>query len=303
MNLPTYDQFISPLLMVLQEAPEGLRAREAQDQVAARVGLTPEHREQELPTGKSRFRNRISWAHDRLKRGRFCASPRRGQWMLTEAGKRLAAEHPKGLPDPLVRSIANADKGSTVPKPTDPETPPLPLDPVDLRSPEERIDDALIELNVSVAHELLEAITQSSPEFFERMVLDLLLGLGYGTQRDDLQHTGRGGDGGIDGIISLDPLGLEKVYVQAKRWTSGTVGRPEIQGFFGALAGRRAAKGVFITTSSFTRDASEYAAQVSDSIVLIDGDRLTALMIENGIGVSVQRSIRLVRVDSDYFED
>lgn len=125
--------------------------------------------------------------------------------------------------------------------------------------------------------------------------------LGYGLDRSSLQQVGKSGDGGIDGIISLDRLGLEKVYVQAKRW-QGNVGRPEIQSFFGALAGHRASKGVFITSSAFTKDARAYAAQVSDSLVLVDGHRLATLMIEHGVGVS-HRTIRIARVDSDYFEE
>ena len=124
----------------------------------------------------------------------------------------------------------------------------------------------------------------------------------YGASRSDLEATPLTGDGGIDGIITLDRLGLEKVYVQAKRWAKGGVGRPEIQKFFGALAGRRANRGVFITTSTFTGEAKEYARQVSDSIVLVDGKELAALMIEYGVGVSVQRTIKIARLDSDYFE-
>lgn len=157
------------------------------------------------------------------------------------------------------------------------------------------------ELNDSGASELLDLIGNASPSFFEHLVLDFLHALGYGTSRADLSKVGGSGDGGIDGIISLDRLGLEKVYVQAKRWPNN-VGRPEIQGFFGALAGRHAMKGVFITTSSFSREARDYAQQVSDSIVLPDGSRLARLMIEHGVGVT-HRPLKIAQVDSDYFED
>lgn len=145
-------------------------------------------------------------------------------------------------------------------------------------------------------------ISQSSPAFFEQLVLDLLVAMGYGASRKSLQHTGRSGDGGIDGIISLDRLGLEKVYVQAKRWQN-QVSRPDVQGFFGALAGRRANKGVFITTSGFSREAREFAKQASDGLVLIDGAQLARLMIEFKVGVSIERGITIARVDTDYFED
>jgi restriction system protein len=168
-------------------------------------------------------------------------------------------------------------------------------------SPQERIELAIKELNESVAADLLEQIHEATPLFFEKLVLDLLLNMGYGTSRSELQHVGGSGDAGIDGIISLDKLGLEKVYVQAKRWQN-TVGRPDLQAFFGALAGRKANKGVFITTSSFSKDAKIYAAQVSGSLVLVDGAELAELMIEHGVGVS-HTKVRIARVDSDYFEE
>jgi restriction system protein len=142
---------------------------------------------------------------------------------------------------------------------------------------------------------------KASPAFFEEMVIDLIHALGYGTSEDDLQVVGRVGDGGIDGIISLDKLGFEKVYIQAKRWQN-SVGRPEIQGFFGALAGRRAKKGVFITASTFTREAREFGEQVAENIVLIDGKRLASLMMEHAIGVTHYRVVRLPRLDGDYFD-
>jgi restriction system protein len=174
---------------------------------------------------------------------------------------------------------------------------------VEVRSPDELIDSAARELHDSLSRDLLEQIAAGSPTQFEQLVLDVLHAMGYGAKQSDLERTGASGDGGIDGIITLDRLGLEKVYVQAKRWTSGTVGRPEIQKFFGALAGRRATRGVFITASTFSGEAKDYARQVSDSIVLIDGCRLASLMIEYGVGVTVQRTIKIAKIDSDYFED
>lgn len=167
-------------------------------------------------------------------------------------------------------------------------------------SPDERIDAAIEEIRGTIAAELLDQILQKSPAFFERLVLDLLHALGYGNSEEDLQRVGAAGDGGIDGIISLDRLGFEKVYVQAKRWQK-PVGRPEIQAFFGALAGRRAKKGVFITTSSFTREAREFEGQVAETVVLIDGGRLTGLMIDHGVGVT-HRAVRLPKIDADYFD-
>jgi restriction system protein len=159
----------------------------------------------------------------------------------------------------------------------------------------------MAELHDSVASDLLDLIAHSSPTFFEHLVLDLLHALGYGITRADLQQVGGSNDAGIDGIVSLDRLGFEKVYVQAKRWQN-TVTRPEIQSFYGALAGKRAKKGVFITTSDFSTGAREYADNVSDSIVLLDGPRLALLMIEHGVGVT-HRPLKVAQVDGDYFEE
>jgi restriction system protein len=166
-------------------------------------------------------------------------------------------------------------------------------------STQERIERATQELNESGAAELLGIALDGTPTFFENLVLNLLHAMRYGASRAKLMRVGGSGDGGIDGIISLDKLGLEKFYVQAKRWRDNSVGRPQLQAFFGALAGRKASKGVFITTARFTREAEEFAAAVSDSIVLVDGERLTELMIEHGVRVSHKR-YRLAKLDSDY---
>lgn len=174
--------------------------------------------------------------------------------------------------------------------------PPLPHS----ASPDDRLESALSELKQTVAAELLETLAQVSPQYFETIVLDLLHRLGYGTSREDLQRVGGVGDGGIDGVISLDRLGLEKVYVQAKRW-QGAVGRPEIQGFYGALAGQRSDKGVFITTSTFTQQAKDFAKSV-ERVVLVDGEKLAALMMEHEVGVSL-RPVKIPKLDSDYFEE
>ena len=167
-------------------------------------------------------------------------------------------------------------------------------------SPDDRLEQALAELRQGVAAELLELLSQVSPEYFETIVLDLLHKMGYGARRADLAHVGGAGDGGIDGVISLDRLGLEKVYVQAKRWQN-SVGRPEAQGFKGAMEGNHARRGVLITTSSFSPQAIAYAATV-EGVVLVDGRRLVELMIEHEVGVT-SRPLRMPKIDSDYFEE
>jgi restriction system protein len=169
-----------------------------------------------------------------------------------------------------------------------------------LASPDDRLGQAVAELRQSAVAELLEVLAAVSPSFFETIVLDLLHRMGYGAKRSDLQKVGGTGDGGIDGIISLDRLGLEKVYVQAKRWQEN-IGRPQLQAFYGALAGQKAKKGVFITTSGYTQQAVDFARSV-EGIVLIDGARLADLMIDHEVGITA-RTVKIPKVDSDYFDE
>ncbi|MDB4989682.1 MAG: Mrr restriction system protein [Myxococcaceae bacterium] len=269
MGIPTYDLFIEPLLRYLCEHAEPVPTRDVYGALATRVALTEEDRQQMLPSrAQPVYQNRIGWAHDRLKRAGLSHSPRRSQWQLTEAGRRYVADHARPLSSAEVEKLAEVDRDSRLrdSKPVGSELPP-PGTLEAKQSPDERIEAALLELRETTAAELLEYIFAASPEFFEHLVLELLHSLGYGTSKADLFHTGKSGDGGIDGIISLDRLGLEKVYVQAKRWKN-SVGRPDVQAFFGALAGHRATKGVFITTSTYSREAREFADSVSVRIPL-----------------------------------
>jgi restriction system protein len=305
MTVPTYDHFIEPLLRFLAEHRDGAAIADVYESLATRMKLGPEDRLELLPSrSQPLFKNRIGWAQDRLKRASLSESPRRGFWRLTTEGLKLAAKY-KTLPEAEVERIWNVDRSSRL-KPSkggsaEPSSAPeLPVSEV-TTGPEERIDAALAEMRDSVARDLLENIGNAPPEFFEKLVLELLHAMGYGTSRSDLQRVGGSGDGGIDGIISLDKLGLEKVYVQAKRWKN-TVGSPEIQGFMGALQLQNASKGVFITTSTFTKDAKQAAAKARGSIVLVDGERLSNLMMDHGVGVS-HKAFRLPKVDNDYFEE
>jgi restriction system protein len=177
---------------------------------------------------------------------------------------------------------------------------PAPVEASRTASPDDRLEEALAELRGTVAAEVLESVRKVSPTFFETIVLDLLHRMGYGASRADLQRVGGTGDGGIDGVISLDKLGLERVYVQAKRWQQA-VGRPEVQAFYGALAGQRASKGVFITTSAFTSQAAEFARSV-ERVVLVDGIKLAELMIDHEVGVTL-RPVRVPKLDGDSFEE
>jgi restriction system protein len=270
-TVPSYGQFIDPVLRYLAAHPTGAEAGTVYEAVADAIHLSEEDRSLLLPSGAQPvFKNRIGWAHDRLKRAGLSSSPKRGFWKLTDAGFALAKRGAR-LPEEEVERIGNVARDSrlssrglepaqavSATQITRPSTPAAALE-----SPDERIEKALDEVRASVAEDLLERIAQAPPKFFESLVLHLLHAMGYGTSRDDLQRVGGSGDGGIDGIISLDRLGLEKVYVQAKRWRN-SVGSPEIQGFMGALQLQGASKGVFLTTSAFTKDAREAAARAGE---------------------------------------
>ncbi len=299
MPVPTYDKFIEPVLRHLADHQEGVRAREAHEAAADALGLDDEARQLTVPTGQPLYNNRAGWAHDRLKRAGLSSSPKRGLWKITPSGMKFLAENPGPFSEEQVREIARGFIDVRL-RPIPNETPEMvPADnEEEVLSPDDRLQTALEEIRASVAAELLELLSQVTPKYFETVVLDVLHKLGYGTRRSDLQRVGGSGDAGIDGIISLDRLGLEKVYVQAKRWQA-TIGRPEIQGFYGALAGQRANKGVFITTSAFTSQAVDFARSI-EGIVLVDGKMLAGLMMDYEVGVSAQR-ISIPAVDSDYF--
>jgi restriction system protein len=305
MAIPTYDKFIEPILRYLAKHQEGAPASTLYEAASDTLGISEEDKLALLPSRTQPvYKNRAGWAHDRLKRARLSSSPRRGYWKLTEVGVEYAQSHPAPLTEDQLKQLAVADPSVRLR--------PLVPDGHDgshqersefenaVATPDDRLESALTELREAAAEDLLETIGQGSPKFFETLVLDLIHAMGYGASRTDLQHVGRSGDGGIDGIISLDRLGLEKIFVQAKRWQN-PVGPEAVQAFYGALEGRRASKGVFITTSNFTPGAVEFARLV-EKIVLIDGNRLAELMMEYGVGVS-HRILKIPKIDNDYFEE
>lgn len=301
MPVPTYDRFIEPILRYLVAHPDGVPARDAHDAAAAALGLSESDRAELLPSGvQTVYKNRAGWAHDRLKRSGLSTSLKRGFWKLTDAGRTFAAAHPGVLPEDEIERLATENHDVRL-RPLDAPALVAPIPPSQATaSPDDRLEAALSELKQTVAAELLEMLAQVSPQHFETIVLDVLHRMGYGASREDLQRVGGVGDAGIDGVISLDRLGLEKVYVQAKRW-QGSVGRPEVQGFYGALAGQRANKGVFITTSTFSQHATDFARSV-ERVVLVDGERLAGLMMEHEVGVTL-RPVKVPKLDSDYFEE
>ena len=308
MTVPTYDQFIEPIMRFLAKNPAGSPAKLVHDAAASALGLTDADRLELLTSGTQQvYKNRAGWAHDRLKRAGLSSSPKRGFWKLTPEGATFAKTQTAPLSPDLTQKLAMDYIGVKLKHPGSteeslPGTAPALGGTVvaTVASPDDQLEIAVSELRKSATSELLEILASVSPSFFERVVLDLLHGMGYGANRSDLQQVGGPGDAGIDGVIALDRLGLEKVYVQAKRWQEN-ISRPHLQAFYGALAGQKARKGVFITTSLFSNQAREYAKSV-EGIVLIDGPRLAGLMIDYGIGVSA-RVVKIPKIDSDYFDE
>jgi len=306
MNVPTYDKFIEPILRYLVKHPEGAVARDVHEAAADALGLDDSQRQVLIASGQPAYKNRAGWAHDRLKRAGLSSSFKRGYWKLTPEGLAYSASHAAPLSAEAVEHLAIGFMNVRLKAGSDA----IPLDqdaaieqPAPLSStvsPDDRLEQALKELRDATADDLLESLLQVTPSRFEVIVLDVLHRLGYGANRSDLQRVGGSGDAGIDGVISLDKLGLEKVYVQAKRWQN-TVGRPELQAFYGALAGQKAKRGVFITTSGFSGQAIDFAASV-EGVVLVDGIRLVHLMIDHEVGVT-SRLLRVPKLDSDYFDE
>lgn len=302
MQIPTYDKFIEPILRFLASRPDGASAQDAHEHAANALHLSEEQRSELLPSGKQRvYKNRAGWAHDRLKRAGLSSSSRRGFWKLTLDGVKFVAENPQSLSEEQVEYLATAFMDVALSNQSKSISSELVSHIASTESPDDRLESAVEEIKRSVAVEILEVLSSVSPAYFETIVLDVLHGMGYGANRNDLQRVGKSGDRGIDGIISLDRLGLEKVYVQAKQWQSNSIGSPELQAFYGALAGQQANKGVFITTSKFTSAALSFASTVQ-GIVLIDGHYLAQLMIEHDVGVT-SRTIKIPSLDTDYFDE
>ncbi len=302
MAIPDYQTCMLPFLRHLADGGEHT-LRETEDSLAQHFGLTPAERGELLPSGQQGvFKNRVGWARTYLKKAALIESPKRGVFKITERGvKTLASSPPKidaryleQFPEFIeFRDAAKPENGGVV-------TAELPQATT---TPEESIELAYQGLRAQLAAELLSRILSCSPTFFEQLVVELLVKMGYGgSRRDAGERIGQSGDGGIDGIIKEDRLGLDTIFIQAKRW-QGSVGRPEIQKFVGALQGQRAKKGVFITTSSYTADAADYATRIDTKVVLIDGKQLAGLMIDFDVGVAPAATYVVKRIDSDYFEE
>ncbi|MNK97590.1 Mrr restriction system protein [compost metagenome] len=317
-TLPSYEAMMPVVLKVLADGTSRPQ-REVFELVCKHYAFTPEQLADTLPSGRqTTVRSRVGWAKTYLVKAGLIEQPRRGICFITERGEaalasgatidnRYLAQFTEFKDfyetDGLSRKEAKAFLADLL---TDSPSDPHAGDDVYGLSttPQEQIEQALVAINRSLADDLLAEILNQTPRFFETLVVDLMVAMGYGGSQQDATETTRySSDGGIDGIIKEDRLGLDSIYLQAKRYTDKTVGRPEIQAFAGALDWHRARKGVFITTSGFSREAQEYVGLIEKRIVLIDGPRLAALMIEYGVGVTTRQTLTIKTLDSDYFLD
>jgi restriction system protein len=298
--VPNFQVFMLPLLRLASDGQQH-RIAEAVDALADSFRLSLEERNELLPSGRqTRLTNRVAWARAHLKAAGLLENPARGSFRITEIGRAVLADEPHDL------AMKDLDQfpGYTdfrVGKPGTELTEPPAAHPGD-QTPEEAMEMNHELIRKAVADDLLLRLHEATPEFFEQLVVDLLLAMGYGGSRTEAgRAVGRTGDGGIDGVINEDRLGLDTIYIQAKRW-QGTVGRPVVQAFAGSLEGVGAHKGVLITTSSFSTDAHDFVTRIGKRIVLVDGEQLAELMMDHGVGVTSVASYELRRVDEDFFE-
>lgn len=308
MPIPDYQSLMLPVLRLAAEGEK--RVADVEDRIADEFGLTVEEREELLPSGRQRvLHNRIHWAKFYMSKAGLLASPARGRFIATDAGKALLAQNPERVdvklllqhpefrefykPDVSAGTDTEASRGTT-----EEST----LDSASI-TPEEQIEAAYQAVVAALRADLLDRIGQNSPAFFEGLIVDLLVAMGYGgSHKNAAAQLGRSGDGGVDGVVNEDRLGLDRVYVQAKRYAAtNSIGRPDVQAFVGSLVGLGATKGVFVTTSTFSPQARDFVKHLSQRVILIDGRQLADLMIEHGVGVRVSRAVEFKRLDEDFF--
>jgi len=301
MPLPDYQSLMLPVLQIAAKGETSVPLVEVA--IAAMFALSPAEREDMLPSGKQRvLHNRIHWAKFYLTKAGYLESPKRGRFRITPAGMALLANPPAKLDTqyllsvPAFRDFYRAGQADETARTSS-------RDAASTATPEEVIEEAFNAAQAALRADLLDRILQNGPDFFERLIVELLVAMGYGgSHRNAATQLGRSADGGVDGVINEDVLGLDRIYVQAKRYGFGSsVGRPDVQAFTGSLVGLGATKGVFVTTSTFSGQAIEFAERIPQRIILIDGRRLAELMIEHGVGVRSSRVIEFKRIDEDFF--
>ncbi len=303
MTMPKFHEVFNDVLEVLRENGE-MHRKDHRDQVIERLDLTDQERAETMAGGGNRAASRVHWSAEYLAQAKAIKRPKRGYMEITQRGIDLLDENPTGITVKDLRVFPEFQEWDTKPSKKGGEMNPAPP-PADDLDPIEKVESAISFLLRTVEADLLARIRDESPLFLEIIVLKLLHAMGYGSSDDDLDHLGGSGDGGVDGVIRQDKLGLEEIYVQAKRYQEGSsIGRPAIQEFVGALAGKGSVRGVFITTSHFSTEARNYAQTIAHQrIVLIDGEELSRLLVEHRIGVNVTQSFDVLSLDENFFEN
>ena len=306
MAIPDFQSIMLPLLRFCGDSKEHTN-REAIDHLAERFHLSEEEQKELLPSGRQAiFRNRVAWARAYMKMAKLLENTQRGVFRITDRGRDVLQTAPQKIDIrflmqfPEFAERRKAEQNKLKKKKIESTSPDEPVSSI---TPEEQIEEAYENLRENLTGEILSQLKDLSPSFFEKVVVEVLVKMGYGGSRKDAgEAIGKSGDEGIDGIIKEDRLGLDIIYIQAKKWEN-TVSRPEIHKFVGALQGKRAKKGIFMTTSNFSRGCEEYVSAIDNKIILIDGQRLAQLMIDFNVGVSTEGIYELKRVDSDYFTE
>lgn len=307
MAIPDYQSLMLPALKFVQAAGGEATLKQTVTRIGELFSLTEEEMAQLIPSGQSTLiRNRTHWAMWYLKKAGLFDSPKRGTYRLTQQGLDVFKANPEKIDNVFLmqfpefkelmqsKGTAKGKAGNEIGE----------VAPTAEKTPEEQLEAAYKQIRSELAAQILETVKGCSPAFFERLVVELLVSMGYGGSLEDAgQAIGKTGDGGIDGIIKEDKLGLDVIFVQAKRWKDTTVGRPDVQQFAGALQGQHAGKGIFITTSQFSKEARDYVRGIGSKIVLIDGETLANLMIDYNVGVATVTTFQIKRIDSDYFSE
>ena len=300
MGIPDYQTIMLPLLREISDGREHpLQA--VIEALAKTFNVSDTDRKELLPSGgQFIFHNRVGWARTYLKKAGLLSTPKRGVMQITERGMQVLKDHPRRIDNKILRDFPEflEFQGAKEETSTEPAPNPEQLDP------QESIEAGYQQIRKELSGELLSRIKSCSPSFFERLVVELLLRMGYGgSKREFAQVIGKPGDEGIDGVIKEDKLGLGAIYLQAKRWGDGQVGSKEIQAFVGALQMKKAHKGVFITTSDFSKPARDCVERIHDKVILINGETLAGLLIDYGVGVSTIETYDVKKIDSDYFSE
>lgn len=295
--IPDFQSIMLPLLESFKEG-EIKSSKELRLDMINYFNITEEEQKEKIPSGKQFVHyNRIAWAISYLKMAELIFSQKRGSYQITDEGVNALKNPPEKITISFLKQFENFSKNRNPGRDESIEKD----DQITEKTPDELIEIGHKQIKNELSLQLLNQIKNGSPYFFEKLVLDLLLKMGYGgSEIDNGELTQKGSDEGIDGIIKEDRLGLDKIYIQAKKWENN-VGRPEIQKFVGALQGKRAKKGIFITTSTFSKDAYDYAQNLDVAVILIDGKKLAEYMIENELGVTLKQNYKIFDIESDYF--